>query len=249
MRGRLRLGDGWTRRWSGTWLVGGGKVAWPLRDLPSVPLMATRPVRAFTWRSKQEHRPGLEFMVSTGRLHGFESLEERRLLLALDFVRVRDVLSQPFELGFETIHGRERHTPDYLAVMPDSGIWLFDVRPAALIRDADVVKFAAAREAAVVCGWRYSVVVGLRPHVHSVLDGLSSQRRPMKDPLSLQPELMELAGQGEMQFGALVKATRCEAVARANAKHLLWHRQLATDLGRPLVDSSMVWPASVRGES
>ncbi|MFJ5561643.1 hypothetical protein ACIQCD_30540 [Streptomyces sp. NPDC093250] len=118
---------------------------------------------------KQVHRPGLEFMVSTGRLHGFESLEERRLLLALDFVRVQDVLSQPFELGFESVHGRERHTPDYLAVMPDGGIWLFDVRPADLIKEADAVKFAAAREAAAVCGWHYSVVVGLRPHVHSVL--------------------------------------------------------------------------------
>ncbi|GGS13158.1 hypothetical protein GCM10010236_79410 [Streptomyces eurythermus] len=95
-------------------------------------------------------------------------------------MRVRDVLSQPFEVGFETVHGRERHTPDCLAVMPDGGMWLFDVRPAALIRDADVVKFVAAREAVVVCGWRYSVVVGLRAYVHSVLDALSSQRGPMK---------------------------------------------------------------------
>ncbi|MGW0337714.1 hypothetical protein ACWD0J_38920, partial [Streptomyces sp. NPDC003011] len=149
-------------------------------------------------------------MVSTGRLHGFESLEERRLLLALDFVRVQDVLSQPFELGFETVHGRERHIPDYLAVMPDGGIWLFDVRPADLIEESDAVKFAAAREAATVYGWRYSVVVGLRPHVHGVLDALSSQRRPMKDPLKLQPELMAPARQGEPPFGALVKATRCE---------------------------------------
>ncbi|MEU2855225.1 hypothetical protein [Streptomyces syringium] len=133
--------------------------------------------------------------------------------------------------------------------MPGGGIWLLDVRPAALIRDADAVKFAAAREVAVICGWRHSVVVGLRPHVYSVLDGPSSQRHPMKDPLSLQPELMALAGQGEMQFGALVQATRCEVVARANAKHLLWHRRLATDLGSPLVDSSMVWSASARGQS
>jgi hypothetical protein len=35
-------------------------------------------------------------MVSTGRLHGFESLEERPLLLALDFAgEVEEVLSQP----------------------------------------------------------------------------------------------------------------------------------------------------------
>ncbi len=45
-------------------------------------------------------------MVSTGRLHGFESLEERALLLALDFAgAVEEVLPQPFRLRFETAGG------------------------------------------------------------------------------------------------------------------------------------------------
>nr|MDT0526761.1 hypothetical protein [Streptomyces sp. DSM 41633] len=43
-------------------------------------------MRGFTWRTKQQHRPGLEFLVSTGRKHGFESLEERAALLALEGV-------------------------------------------------------------------------------------------------------------------------------------------------------------------
>ncbi|MYV37724.1 hypothetical protein GT030_02305 [Streptomyces sp. SID1328] len=30
-------------------------------------------------------------------------------------------------------------------------------------------------------------------------------------------------------------------VARAHATHLLWHRRLATDLGSPLNDGSLVW--------
>jgi hypothetical protein len=64
------------------------------------------PVRRFTWRQRQRHRPGLQFMVSTGRLHGFESLEERSLLLALDFLgEVEEVLSQPFRLKFEAAGG------------------------------------------------------------------------------------------------------------------------------------------------
>ncbi|WP_263981601.1 hypothetical protein [Streptomyces naphthomycinicus] len=36
-----------------SWLAGEGRVAWPLRDVLSVPLLATRPVRDSTWRSKQ----------------------------------------------------------------------------------------------------------------------------------------------------------------------------------------------------
>jgi hypothetical protein len=44
-----------------------------------------QPWRHFGWRTRQRHRPGLQFLVSTGRHHGFESLEEQRFLLALDF--------------------------------------------------------------------------------------------------------------------------------------------------------------------
>ncbi|MFL4909482.1 hypothetical protein ACJ6WF_41455 [Streptomyces sp. MMS24-I2-30] len=35
--------------------------------------------------------------------------------------------------------------------------------------------------------------------------------------------------------------TSLPVVARAHATHLLWHRRLAVDLGRPLGDSSLVW--------
>jgi hypothetical protein len=51
-----------------------------------VPDGQVEPVRRFGWRTGQRHRPGLQFLVSTGRHHGFESLAEQRLLLALDFV-------------------------------------------------------------------------------------------------------------------------------------------------------------------
>jgi len=37
----------------------------------------------------------MQFMVCTGRHHGFESLEEQRLLLVLDFLQVAQVLVRP----------------------------------------------------------------------------------------------------------------------------------------------------------
>jgi hypothetical protein len=81
-------------------------VACAVRDLDAVPVAGCQPVRRFSWRRGQRHRPGLQFMVSTGRLHGFESLEERALLLALDFAgAVEEVLPQPFRLRFETAGG------------------------------------------------------------------------------------------------------------------------------------------------
>ena len=60
-------------------------------------------------------------MVSTGRLHGFESLEERSLLLALDFTgSVEEIVPQPFLLRFGTSGGFREHVPDFLAVFRDS---------------------------------------------------------------------------------------------------------------------------------
>lgn len=183
-------------------------------------------------------------MVSTGRHHGYESLEEQRLLLVLDFLRVAEVLPQPFELDFGHAEGRGRHIPDFLAVMPGGGLWLFDVRPGHLIKPEDAVKFAATTETAAACGWGYTVVTGWRPHVHSVLDHLSSQRRPLKDQLGLQPQLLAALEGGPASFGDLVDSTTLPAVARAHATHLLWHRRLSVDLGQPLGDGSMIWAGS-----
>ncbi|MFD5082544.1 TnsA-like heteromeric transposase endonuclease subunit [Kitasatospora sp. NPDC058406] len=243
-RQQLVLGESWPRRWTTTWLFDGGQVAWPVRDLGSVPVLGSRPVRRFTWRARQRHRPGLQFMVSTGRHHGFESLEEQRLLLALDFLGVVEVLPQPFRLDFEHEGGRGRHVPDFLAVLPGGATVLADVRPAGRIGDDDALRFAATRETAAACGWQYVVVAGWRPHVHGVLDHLSSQRRPLKDQLGLQGQLLEAASRGPVAFGALAAGTRLAAVARAHVTHLLWHRRLAVDLGIPLGDGSLVWLGS-----
>jgi len=248
-RGRLGLGTGWPRRWTATWRTSGGDVACAARDLGEVPVAGCVPVRRFTWRQRQRHRPGLQFMVSTGRLHGFESLEERSLLLALDFTgTVEEVLSQPFRLKFETAGGDSgEHVPDFLAVFRDGSRWLLDVRPAGLVKGEDAVRFAAAGEAALEAGWRYSVVAGWRPHVLSVLDALSAQRRDLEDRLGLEGELLQAAAGGPAAFGDLVAATRLPAVARAHALHLLWRRRLGTDLGGPLGDRSLVWLARRAG--
>ena len=247
-RARLELGPGWTRRWTATWQVSGGDEVSLVRDLGPVPVAGCEPVRRFSWGRRQRHRPGLQFMVSTGRLHGFESLEEQSLLLALDFTRAEEILPQPFTLRFGIPGGEFReHVPDFLAVSGDRARWLFDVRPARLVKEDDAMCFAAAAEAALEAGWRYSVVAGWRPHVLSVLDALSAQRRDLQDRLGLQDLLLEAVSEGPAAFGGLVAATPLPAVARAHALHLLWRRRLGTDLSRPLGDGSPVWLARGNG--
>ncbi|MFG2562837.1 lipase family protein [Streptomyces sp. NPDC048496] len=92
-------------------------------------------------------------MASTGEVHGFESLAERRLLLALDFTGgAVTVLSQPFELRLSSTKGKGVHVPDFL-VVTDGPVLLVDVRPAHRVKDADAVKFAAATQAATAASW------------------------------------------------------------------------------------------------
>ena len=123
------LGPEWARRWSTRWKFDGGPVVYPVRDLASLPVRGAQPVRRFSWRTSQFHRPGLQYMVSTGRHHGFESHAEQQLLLALDFAgELIEVLSQPFRLTFTSTDGPGDHIPDFLAVTR-GGPWLIDVRP------------------------------------------------------------------------------------------------------------------------
>jgi hypothetical protein len=120
----LVLGPGWGREWTAHWKYDDGPAACPVRDLAAMPLRGARPVRQFSWSTSQRHRPGLQYMVSTGRHHGFESHAEQELLLALDFAgNLVDVLSQPFRLVFTAAGRPGQHTPDFLAVTNRHGVF------------------------------------------------------------------------------------------------------------------------------
>jgi hypothetical protein len=245
-RDGLLLGSGWTRGWTATWRVNGGKVVCPVRDLASIPAAGCEPLRRFSWRTGQRHRPGLQYMVSTGRHHGFESQAEQRLLLALDFAGdLVDVISQPFRLRFVGAEGWRDHTPDFLVVTRNGGL-VVDVRPAGRIGADDRVAFAATAEAALAVGWEYLVVAGWCPHVMSTVDTLSSQRRPLVDRLGVQAELLSSVDAGGVGFGELVAVASLPALARAHALHLLWHRRLRIDLAEPLTDAAVVWSTRSR---
>jgi hypothetical protein len=208
-----------------------------------MPAAGCEPVRRFGWRRGQRHRPGLQFLVSTGRHHGFESLEEARLLLALDFAGdLVDVLAQPLRLRYVTGSGPREHVPDFLA-FTRSGRWLIDVRPAARVGRDDLVAFAATAEVALALGWRYAVVTGWRSPVMSTLDALSAQRRPLTDRLGMVAQFGAALAAGPQPFAAIAEATSAAPVARAFLLHLLWHRRLGMDMSLPLGDATLVRPA------
>ncbi|MFF8971900.1 TnsA-like heteromeric transposase endonuclease subunit [Streptomyces sp. NPDC014995] len=236
----LDLDESWPVRWTTTWKLGRGTVTGPVRDLDKVDIGRSIPVRRFTWRTNQFHRPGLEYVMATDRHHGFESHEEECLLLVADFAAgLLEALSQPFRLKFIAEGRKIEHTPDFLLVT-DSGLFLIDVRPAGRITAEDALKFAASAEAALSAGWRYGVVVGWRQHVLANVDALSAERRPLPDVLGIQAQLQETAAQGLMSYGELVERCCLPAIGRAHAIHLLWSRNLGVDLSVPFGDASPI---------
>lgn len=235
----LDLDEKWPVRWTTTWKFGRSPVAIPVRGLDQVSIGRSVPVRRFTWRTDQFHRPGLEYLMATDRHHGFESHEEECLLLVSDFAGLVEALSQPFRLRFFAEGKAIKHTPDFLLVT-DSGLFLIDVRPAGRIKAEDALKFAAAAEAALSAGWRYGVVVGWRQHVLPNLDALSAERRPLPDVLGIQWQLQEAAAQGPLPYGELVQRCCLPAIGRAHAIHLLWNRHLGVDLSVPFGNASLI---------
>src|SRR6266511_3446018 len=176
----LDLRPGWVKRWSASWRVAGEEVVNPVGDLGSAPLAVCEPVRRFSWHPRQRHRPGLQFMVSTGRHHGFESLAEQRLLLALDFAGAARVVSQPFRLRVVPCDGWRDHTPDFVGVLGDGSIWVLDVRPRGRVDKQARVCFAATAEVALAAGWRYAVVTAGAGHAGRTVCAAASPDRPAR---------------------------------------------------------------------
>lgn len=134
----------------------------------------------------EEGRAGLDLAEGWSRRWSV-SWKADQVLLALDFAGdLVDVVSQPLRIRFGTVGGSKPrdHTPDFLAVTR-FGVWLIDVRPEPLMRDEDRESLAAAAEVALACGWHFVLVGRWREPVPSALDALSSQRRPLSDPLGL----------------------------------------------------------------
>lgn len=236
----------WHARWTTVWRHGRTQVTCSVKDLNQVDMLSSVPARRFTWRTGQWHRPGLEYLVTTNRHHGFESFEEELLLLVADFAGgLVEALAQPFRLRFQSTSGREEHFPDYL-LLTNGLPFLIDVRPAGRISVEDEVKFAASTEVALAAGWNYAVVTGWREHAVGLVDAFSAGRRRMSDPLGLQEELLSAAEEGPESFGSLVERCSLPAVARAHAVHLLWHRRLGLVMSGPLRDASTVRLAPVR---
>ncbi|GGP84494.1 hypothetical protein GCM10010185_67950 [Saccharothrix coeruleofusca] len=205
------------------------------------------PVRGFPSYKGQRHHTGRWWTATTGSLVGYESWLERDRLVLLDFdPEVVGIASQPFWLFWATAEGKTRsHAPDYFARLADGSALVLDVRSADRIKPRDQVAFDATRAACDALGWHYDVagapprsllanvrwLAGYRHPRHHLPDVAAALRAAFAAPTGLLD--------GAEQVGDPIAVLPV-------LFHLLWRRELHTDLDRPLHPDGLVMTEAVR---
>jgi hypothetical protein len=226
----------------------GGDKRRPLSGAWSVPFESCQPVRGFPSYKGQHNYVGRWWTATTGGHVGYESWLERDRLILLDFdPDTVGIASQPFWLFWTTAEGRARsHAPDYFARLADGSALVLDCRPPERIKPRDEVAFEATRSACGMLGWRYEVVGAPPETLLGNARWLSGYRHPRYG-------LPEIAAALRAVFttpaGLLAGA---EMVGDPIAVlpvvfHLLWRRELVTELTRPLHPEVVVRTAPAAG--
>ena len=224
----------------------GGEQRVPLTEAWSVPFEACAPVRGFPSYKGQRHFNGRWWTTTTGSLVGYESWLERDRLVLLDFdPDVVGISSQPFWLFWATAEGKARsHAPDYFARLADGSALVLDVRAADRIKPRDQVAFDATAEACAALGWRYEVVGASPEALLANVRWLAGYRHP-------RHRLDDVAAALRAAFAAPAGLLDgAEEVGDPIAVlpvlfHLLWRRELHTDLDRPMHPEVVVTAGAV----
>lgn len=208
----------------------------------SVPFERAGAVRRFTSYRGQRSFSGLWYFATTGEHVGYESWLERDRLMALDAdPDVVAVASQPFWLCWQGEEdGPLQHAPDFFVRRRDGTAVVVDARADDRIGADDAVKFAATARACEAVGWQYRRVGALDPVLAANLRWLAGYRHRRYH----QPDR---AGQLRQAFAR--PAALMEGVTAVGDPlgvlpvlfHLLWRRELQTDLqSAPLSENSLV---------
>ncbi|GAA2681470.1 MULTISPECIES: TnsA-like heteromeric transposase endonuclease subunit [Actinosynnema] len=218
----------------------------PLTESWSLSFEDYMPVRGFPSYKGQRHHVGRWWTATTGSLVGYESWLERDRLVLLDFdPEVVGIASQPFWLFWATGEGKVRsHAPDYFARLADGSALVLDVRSADRIKPRDQVAFDATRAACDALSWQYEVAGAPPTSLLANVRWLAGYRHP-------RHYLPDVAAALRTAFAAPTGLLHgAEQVGDPIAVlpvlfHLLWRRELHTDLDRPLHPEVVVMAEAV----
>ncbi|MFT9485737.1 TnsA-like heteromeric transposase endonuclease subunit [Mycobacteroides abscessus] len=199
------------------------------------------PARNFPNFRGQSNYPGLWWFATTGQHVGHESWLERDHLMLLDAdPHVVGVASQPFRLHWP---GGTHHVPDYFARYADGGVTVLDVRDDKRITEDDQLKFDLSEIACRTVGWGYRQLGVPDQVLVANIRWLSGYRHPRVCREDVAESLLAVfAEPARLLSGAQIVGDRLHVLPVLF--HLLWHRQLSTDLaGALLSESAVVGPA------
>jgi hypothetical protein len=199
------------------------------------------PWRTFRWYYGQQHYSG-SYWASTMSAHVvYESrLELARLLMADFDASVNHIVAQPFMMQMPIGGKMRRHVPDYL-LLADGGPVVVDVKPAELLDDPAVAEtFDWVRAVVDSLGWSFEVA-SEQPRV--MMDNVrflaGYRRRAWVNELALS-QLRTRKLDGASVGEAIHDTHGAKPLVRAALLHMLWTRELLTDLSKVLSSTSIL---------
>ncbi|RKT88113.1 hypothetical protein ATL45_6542 [Saccharopolyspora antimicrobica] len=217
-----------------------GEVRRRLEEVTQVAFEEASPVRAFPSYRGQRSSPGFYYAATMQAHVGFESWLERDEVMALDFdPDVIGFAAQPFWLFWPDTNRVRSHAPDFFVRHRDGTGVIVDCRPQERIKPRDEAAFAATKRACAEVGWQFRLVHGHDPMWRANVRWLAGYRhlRFRIEPVSSR--LLEAFAQPRPLIDGVQSVGEPIAVLPA-LYHLLWSRELRTDLGSRLEASSLV---------
>ncbi|WP_180970253.1 TnsA-like heteromeric transposase endonuclease subunit [Deinococcus planocerae] len=216
-----------------------------LTDLSRIDVQALDLARPIKNYRGQTHVGGWYYFVKAKRHLRFESGLERLRLMLLDYdPDITLVAPQPFQLLFHQEGRALSHVPDLLIVRPGRVRLVEDVKPLKFVdRPANVLAFAATRQACERAGLEYSVWSEPPAVVAHNIRYLAGYRRVPQHLDEYAPVLLDLA-RDTILLGTLASLAGPNHWVRPVLYHLVWTHRLTLDLTRPLSNRSEVSPGS-----
>jgi hypothetical protein len=181
------------------------------------------------------HRPGYAHVERTASLIGYESQNERWVLLALDHDEpsMTGLLEQPLVVVYRLVGETDprTHVPDFAFTTP-RGTVVVDVTTPSGAGKAAVAHAATSA----VCdrrGWEYRVVGPVAQDVRHRLRWLGAYRRPNAEAVALADLFKAAARDGAWVGDALAQARLAvpAPLVQPALMHLLWHQAVRLDPG------------------
>lgn len=217
-------------------------------DLTAELLSTAHPMREFSRRLTQDHKPVAVWTHTTGSLVGAESHLERDFITLADFhPAVRYIGGQPFTLAFEPGALCKLHTPDLVLLGDGLPPLVVDVKnPEQASTRKWRARTALIRDVLAEAGIAYEVWTGMPRLMQANLENFTEARVPEPSYLRWAPVAAELCSR-PMPVVELVTRVAARGYEPGFAmmliRRMLWRRDLRTDMRLPFRSTSIVWTA------